>query len=197
MTDYLSYLGLWGYVVDTSEDTADLSPDIGNYTTKTTVDSTTTTVVDNLRHSTDNRQWNKGNAQALATIQLRLADSIRSKYEDKTSTRETWEILTKDYPETTVPIIFAEFKKAIAFKLSGGDPAPEFATQDQRYADLDRNGCALSDFVRAMINVAVVPQKWETTVQQNFNVSGTEKLTLESVNKLIIAAHQNKQYIFN
>ena len=139
-------------------------------TTKTTVDSTTTTVVDNLRHSADTRQWNKGNAQALTTIQFRSANSIQSKYEDKTSARETWEALTKDYSKTTVPIIFAEFKKAIAFKLSGGDPAPELATQDQQYADLDRNGCALSDFVRTMINIAAVPQKWETTVQQNFNV---------------------------
>ena len=95
------------------------------------MDSTTTTVVDTLRHRADNQQWNKGNAQALTTIRLRLADSIQSKYEDKTSARETWEALTKDYPETTVPIIFAKFKKAITFKLSGGDPAPELAAQDQ------------------------------------------------------------------
>ena len=68
MTDYLSYLGLWGYVVDTLDDAADLYPDIDNYTTKTTVDSTTTTVVDNLCHSTNTRQWNKGNTQALASV---------------------------------------------------------------------------------------------------------------------------------
>ena len=69
-------------------------------------------------------------------------------------------------------LIFAEFKKAITFKISRGDPASKLATQDQRYADLDRNGCALSNFICAMINIAAIPQKWETMVQQNFNVSG-------------------------
>jgi len=53
MTDYLSYLELWGYIVDTSNDAADLHPDIDDYTTKTTVDSTTTLVVDNLCYSAD------------------------------------------------------------------------------------------------------------------------------------------------
>jgi hypothetical protein len=58
-------------------------------------------------------------------------------------------------------IIHADFKKAISFRLTGGDPAPKIASLYTLFACLKVNKAELFEFYQVMLLIKVLPAKWD------------------------------------
>jgi hypothetical protein len=107
-------------------------------------------------------EWSNHDDQAIGPIQLWLIDNLYDKV-GATSFR-TWKNLedVEDAFGTPGPaIIHANFKKAISFKLTGGNPAPEIATLYTLFACLKANKAELSEFYQVMLLIKVLPVKWD------------------------------------
>jgi hypothetical protein len=59
-------------------------------------------------------------------------------------------------------IIHANFKKAISFKLTGGNPAPEIATLYTLFACLKANKAELFEFYQVMLLIKALPAEWDS-----------------------------------
>ena len=66
------------------------------------------------------------NEQALGTMFLKCTDSVRIHIADKITGYGAWSALKDAYSKTGASVIYADFKQAVEFKLSGaGSPAEE------------------------------------------------------------------------
>ena len=65
--------------------------------------------------------------------------------------------------EDSTILINADFKKAINFRLSGGNPAPEIANLYTPFAQLKANKVELPEFHQVMLLIEVLPAKWDSS----------------------------------
>jgi hypothetical protein len=59
-------------------------------------------------------------------------------------------------------IIYANFNKAISFKLTGGNPAPRIAILYTLFACLEANKAELSEFYQVMLLIEALHAKWDS-----------------------------------
>jgi gag-polypeptide of LTR copia-type/Domain of unknown function (DUF4219) len=104
-------------------------------------------------------EWSNHDDQAIGLIQLQLIDNLYDKV-CATSFR-TWKNLENTFGTPGPVIIHANFKKAISFKLTGGNPAPEIATLYTLFACLKANKAELSKFYQVMLLIEALPAKWD------------------------------------
>jgi hypothetical protein len=58
-------------------------------------------------------------------------------------------------------IIHTDFKKAISFRLTSGNLAPEVASLYTLFACLKANKAELSEFYQVMLLIEALPAKWD------------------------------------
>ena len=73
----------------------------------------------------EQREWMEKDEQALGMIQLRLSHTLYSSC-GLTSYR-TWRNLEDQFGKPGAAMIFADFRALMAFRLTGGNPAPEIS----------------------------------------------------------------------
>jgi gag-polypeptide of LTR copia-type len=74
----------------------------------------------------------------------------------------TWKNLEDSFGTPGPAIIHADFKKAISFKLTGGNPALEIASLFTLFSRLKENKAELSEFYQVMLLIKVLPAKWDS-----------------------------------
>jgi Domain of unknown function (DUF4219) len=81
--------------------------------------------------------WSNCDNQAIVIIQLQLIDNLYDKV--ASTSYRTWKNLEKFFGTPGPVIIHTDFKKAISFKLTSGNPAPEIASLFTLFAHLKVN----------------------------------------------------------
>src|ERR1700684_1803870 len=92
-------------------------------------------------------------------IQLRLSHNLHSSI--GISAYRTWRNLEDQFGTPGAAMIFADFKALTAFRLTGGNPAPEISKMITLIERLRANHCEFNIFVQAMILLNALPQKWD------------------------------------
>ena len=105
------------------------------------------------------REWTEKDEQALGIIQLRLSHNLHSLI--GLNAYRTWRNVEDQFGTPGAAIIFADFKSLTAFRLSGGNPAPEISKMITLLECLRVNHCEFNGFVQTMILLNVLPQKWD------------------------------------
>jgi hypothetical protein len=111
-------------------------------------------------HRKEHTDWSNRDNQAIGLIQLQLIDNLYDKV-GATSFR-TWKNLEESFGTLGLAIIHTDFKKAISFKLTGGNPAPEIASLFTLFAHLKANKAELSELYQVMLLIEVLPAKWDS-----------------------------------
>jgi gag-polypeptide of LTR copia-type len=106
--------------------------------------------------------WSNCNNQAIGIIQLQLINNLYDKV-GATSFR-TWKNLEDAFGTPGPAIIHVNFKKAISFNLTCGNPAPEIATLYTLFACLKANKAELSEFNQVMLLIEALYAKWDLLV---------------------------------
>jgi Domain of unknown function (DUF4219) len=104
--------------------------------------------------------WSNQDDQAIGIIQLWLIDNLYDKV-GQISYR-TWKNLEESFGTPGPVIIHADFKKAISFRLTGGNPAPEIASLYTLFAHPKTNKAELSEFYQVMLLIEALPAKWDS-----------------------------------
>ena len=73
----------------------------------------------------------------------------------------TWRNLEDHFGKPGAAMNFANFKVLTAFRLTGGNPAPEISKMITLIEGLHANHCEFNEFVQAMILLNALPQKWD------------------------------------
>ena len=105
------------------------------------------------------KEWMDKYEQALGIIQLQMSHnlhSLRGLY-----SYWTWTNLEDKFDTPGAAIIFANFKALTAFRLSGGNPAPEISKMVTLLEHLRVNHCEFNGFVQTMIILNALPHKWD------------------------------------
>ena len=84
-------------------------------------------------HKKERIEWSNRDDQAIGIIQLWLIDNLYDKVGLTSYT--TWRNLEESFGTPGLAIIHADFKKAINFRLTGGNPAPEIANLNTLFAN--------------------------------------------------------------
>ena len=105
------------------------------------------------------REWIEKDEQALGIVQLQLSHNLHSLI--GLNSYRTWRNLEDQFGTPGAAIIFADFKLLTAFRLSGGNPAPEISKMITLLERLKVNHCEFNGFVQTMILLNVLPQKWD------------------------------------
>ena len=77
------------------------------------------------------------------------------------SAYHTWRNLEEQFGKPGAAMIFAYFRALMAFRLTGGNPAPEISKMITLLERLCANNCEFNGFVQSMILLNVLPQKWD------------------------------------
>ena len=97
--------------------------------------------------------------QAISIIQLQLIDNLYDKV--GLTFYWTWKNLEDAFGTPGLAIIHTDFKKAINFRLTGGNTAPEIANLNTLFAQLKANKAELPEFHQVMLLIEVLPAKWD------------------------------------
>ncbi|KZP09578.1 hypothetical protein FIBSPDRAFT_702407, partial [Athelia psychrophila] len=107
------------------------------------------------------KDWKSRNQKALGTMRLRMAPAVRHIISGKNA-NEAWTALKSAYGTPGASAIYADFKAAAKFYISGNShPAPEINQLAQIIERLKVNKVDLPELVRAMMLLNAIPQKWE------------------------------------
>jgi Domain of unknown function (DUF4219) len=110
-------------------------------------------------HKKKQMDWSNHDDQAIGIIQLQLIDNV---YEKLGSTLwKTCKNLEDAFGTPSLAIIHTDFKKAISFRLTGGNPALEIASLYTLFAHLKANKAELSEFYQVMLLIKVLTAKWD------------------------------------
>ena len=105
------------------------------------------------------REWTDKDDQALGMIQLQLSHSLY--YLCAHSSWHTWKNLEDNFGKPGAAMIFTDFKVLMAFRLTGGNPAPEISKIITLLECLCANHCKFNGFIQSMILLNVLPQRWD------------------------------------
>ena len=105
------------------------------------------------------KEWMEKDEQALGIMQLQLSHNLHSLI--GIHSYRTWRNLEDQFGTPGAAIIFADFKSLTAFRLSGGNPAPEISKMVTLLGCLRVNHCEFNGFVQTMILLNALPQKWD------------------------------------
>ena len=105
------------------------------------------------------REWTEKDDQALGMVQLQLSHSLYSL--SGLSAYCTWRNLEEQFGKPGAAMIFADFRALTAFRLTGGNPAPEISKMTTLLECLHANHCKFNGFVQSMILLNALPQKWD------------------------------------
>ena len=145
MQAYLRSQGLWNMVKGSEQN----PPNLGEGSKPDTIALCRREKIEQSNH--DN--------QAIGIIQLWLIDNLYDKV--GLISHRIWKNLEDAFGISGLAIIHADFKKAINFKLSGGNPAPEIANFFTLFAHLKANKAELPEFHQVMLLIEVLPAKWD------------------------------------
>ena len=101
------------------------------------------------------REWMEKDEQALGMIQLRLSHTLYSLC-GLTSYR-TWRNLEDQFGKPGAVMIFADFRALTAFRLTGGNPAPEISKMMTLLEHLHANRVNFNGFIQSMILLNALP----------------------------------------
>ncbi|KAF9261675.1 hypothetical protein L218DRAFT_1045230 [Marasmius fiardii PR-910] len=146
---YSMMSGFWGHLNSDEEEPMQLQPiTIGKG------DSAVTTPVspeDMKEYSKELCEWKKYEECALSASLYKSA-------------KDAWAALKEKYGTASAITVFGYFKELITFKLSGDNPLPEFARFDYMAERLELNDLPLPAFIKAMLLIVAIPQKWDHAV---------------------------------
>ncbi|KAJ3500326.1 hypothetical protein NMY22_g19292 [Coprinellus aureogranulatus] len=130
------------------------------------------------------RDWEIDDGKARGAIVLRLTQSIANQVKDKVTSKDVWDALVAKYSRVGVSVIYSDFKAAVNFRITGNsDPRPEIAKL-QKYLDrLEANKVKLPEFVKGMLLIGAVPQKWDNVLSISLNGVEQDKVTRVYVSK--------------
>ncbi|KAF9262948.1 hypothetical protein L218DRAFT_987954 [Marasmius fiardii PR-910] len=158
---YSMMSGFWGHLNGDEEEPMQLQPiTIGEG------DSAVTTPVspeDMKEYSKELREWKKYEEHALGCLTLSVSLTVSEYIKDK-SAKDAWAALKEKYGTASVVTVFGYFKELITFKLSGDNPLPEFTRFDYMVKRLELNDLPLPAFIKAMLLIVAIPQKWDRAV---------------------------------
>ncbi|KAF9256365.1 hypothetical protein L218DRAFT_1026462 [Marasmius fiardii PR-910] len=158
---YSMMSGFWGHLNSDEEELMQPQPiTIGKG------DSAVTTPVspeDMKEYSKELREWKKYEERALGCLTLSVSLTVGEYIKDK-SAKDAWAALKEKYGTASAVTVFGYFKKLITFKLSGDNPLPEFACFDYMVERLELNDLPLPAFIKAMLLIVAIPQKWDHAV---------------------------------
>jgi gag-polypeptide of LTR copia-type len=103
--------------------------------------------------------WSNHDDQAIGIIQLQLIYNLYEKV--GSNSWKTWKNLEDAFGTPGPVIIHADFKKAISFRLTGGNPALEIASLSTLFAHLKANKAELSEFYQVMLLIEALHAKWD------------------------------------
>jgi len=146
MTAFLRSQGLWNIVKAIKGNPPELDP-------------ATSKPEQLIVHAKERLDWSNRDDQALGAISLRLSPNLMNHI--GTTAYRTWKNLEDTFGKPGPAMIYADFRQAINFKLSGGNPAPEIARLFTFFARLKANKSEVNEFQQTMILMNALLAKWD------------------------------------
>src|SRR4051794_9996338 len=138
-------------------------------------------------------EWDNRDDQALGLMQLKMAKSLHYHITDTMISFDLWENLKSSYGVSGPARLFADFKRAITFRISGnGHPAPEIIKLQNLIDQLRLEKVELSDFLQAMILLSAIPAKWDSVPATILGTKKREELTFNLVREALVTEYDRK-----
>ena len=131
-------------------------------------------------------------SKAKGTLILRIAKSLHHEV-DALSSENTWKMLSSKYNVQGPSLLYATFKQAYGFHLSGQNkPEPELNKLSALFNLLSVNRLDIPEFLKAMILLNTIPAKWADIITPLLQGHTKENLTFTVVKNLITAWAEQK-----
>ena len=131
-------------------------------------------------------------SKAKGTLILRIAESLHHEV-DALSAEDTWKMLAQKYSVQGPSLLYATFKQAYGFHLSGQNkPEPELNKLSALFNLLSVNGLDIPEFLKAMILLNAIPAKWSDIITPLLQGHTKENLTFTVVKDSITARAEQK-----
>lgn len=175
-----------------SADWHKFSPSIRAYLQALGVDHTLTS----SRPADPDKQttWDDANSRAMGNIRLSLGPDIQAKYATKTTAKELWDELEKDYGKPGIGAIFSEFKAMLDVSIpSNGDPGPALDKLQAHAGHLTLSGAKIEDWMLAMIIISKLPPTMDVVAQTYGSKDKITDLKTAEIAKSARLAFEQKQ----
>ena len=147
------------------------------------------------------KEYRKEDVRAQGNLRLRLAPSVVSAIDGKTSAKDIWDQLKDTYGKPGVPIVYQDFRAALALSIPGdSNPIPALDKLEAHFQRLETNKFTVAEHVKGMILMAKLPAAMDSTIQvyiAGLKPSGTktaiETVTLADVRQAVILQWEQRQ----
>ena len=132
--------------------------------------------------------WDDKDMQAAGCIQLHLAHSLHIHV--KASASGTWVELEDVSGKLGALLIFADFKSAVNFQLTGGNLVPEISKFFMLLECLKTNKVKLPAQVQAMLLLGALPNKWDNVAAMVLKRTQFNDFAFEPVCLAIVSEYE-------
>lgn len=136
--------------------------------------------------------------KAQGCIMLRVNLAIQHKLQLMETAEEIWDEIEKLYKKPSLTNIYVDFRHASNFKISGEkDPRTEIAKFQTYCGRLEAYSVALPIFVKSMLPINAIPQKWDKIISNIMTtISTVNELSNEGLDKIcaIICAEWDRNH---
>ncbi|EEB89024.1 hypothetical protein MPER_12932, partial [Moniliophthora perniciosa FA553] len=153
-----------------------------------------------LANAREQKDWDEKNDRAIGSICLRLSPSLRHHKTDSDTAATLWTTLKGTYDKAGPGIVYADFKQAVSFKVSGNvHPLTEINKLWTLLERLKTNGVNLTGSVRAMILLNALPSSMNNVVSNQVSDNDFSNLSFTDIRDHIVGdwEHHNPQASFD
>ncbi|EAU80413.2 hypothetical protein CC1G_11963 [Coprinopsis cinerea okayama7 len=184
MQTYLEFTGLWNYTRSSSQSPIDPGESASNKEKNS------------YRAELNTRVYNEGTTKCMGAMRLRLHPDIRNHPDIKVCVGPftLWSKIQELYGKPGLSVIYSDFKQAIYFAWDGNlDPRSEIARFQVILSRLTANKVELPEFVKGMLLLSSLPQKYDNVVSLALQtLKDMKDIKVDAITPLIITENERK-----
>ena len=142
--------------------------------------------------SAEQAEFKKKEESVLGTMYLLCDPGAWVHITEKVTASGAWNVLKIAYATPGLSVIFADFKQAVGFRLTGANLAAKLEC-DRLQGLLDHlmtNKVTLSELLKAMILINAIPNKWDNAASHLLLNHSFDDLKFANVHKAIISEYE-------
>ncbi|TFK54793.1 hypothetical protein OE88DRAFT_1613202, partial [Heliocybe sulcata] len=110
--------------------------------------------------------WLEKDGRACGNIRLRCSPSVAVLIKDKTTAKDTWDMLKAMYSAMSIAAIYNELKAALGLKIPTNEhPAAAFAKLNQHFDKLSEAKQEIPSLLQVLIALHAAPPRYDSVVQ--------------------------------
>ncbi|EAU88275.2 hypothetical protein CC1G_11753 [Coprinopsis cinerea okayama7 len=182
MQTYLEFTGLWNYTRSSSQLAIDPGESASNK--------------EKSSYRAELNKYNEGTTKCMGAVRLRLHPDIWNHPDIKgcVSPFTLWSKIQELYGKPGLSVIYSDFKQAINFAWDGNlDPCSEIVCFQVILSRLIANKVELPEFVKGMLLLSSLPQKYNNVVSLALQtLKDMKDIKVDAIIPLIITEHERK-----